>query len=137
VGSKADIHQCTQFGVHSAAIQTIIAFDSEPLPIVFKSQAQCMAVMVYLRPKIESTFGMEQAEKIGASLGTAMGQSGLVFKYILKISDLSFQLLREEARKLIAADSSPTAFDEWVRACDRMGVDVRPIINKLKKSGRL
>lgn len=136
-GSKTDIHGCVRFGVHNAAIQTIVAFDNEPLPVVFKSQAQCTAVMISLAPKIEKEFGMEEAAEIGSRIGTAMGQSGLVFKYMLKVSDLSAPLLREEARKLIAVDSSPKVFNEWVQACDRIGVEVHPVVDRLRKNGRL
>lgn len=136
-GKKDDIHECTKFGVHSAAIKTLIAFDTEPLPVVFKSPAQCTAAMVFLQRKIEDEFGRDGAAKIGSNMGTALGQAGLIFKYMLKVSDLSPQLLRGEAQKLIAADSSPNAFAKWVQACDRIGVETHSVIDRLKNSGRL
>ena len=137
-GSKSDFAGCESFGLSRATIQTVVSFETEPRSeIVFDSLAQCYAATIYLAPKIEGMLGHSEASKLGANFGKAMADAQILISRTLKLPNLTRSLIGEEAKKRVAAHPGADALDEWIRGCDRIGIDLRSVVTKLKNAGHL
>lgn len=133
-GAKPDFLKCEGFGLSYATIKTVMSLDTEQRFLVFDSLAQCNAAMIRLAPKIEATLSHAEATKLGNIVGKGIADAQIVISYALRLRDLTRQMISDEGRRRVAASPSEEALDEWLRGCNRIGIDLQPTIEQLSKN---